>query len=291
VFRRWADYVSSRVEENVFLKGYYLRPAFEPYFKEKDGEVELMPLTKSGKNQKLRKNLLFMEKDSQHRMGYWYALGVVWVITLMLIFVRGGKGADSIFGVPFCGYAYWCVSLAAVVVLAAVSMLTLRRLVNESKEKQLCGYEFADGDVVWTKIIGIKLAMVTLVAGVIAGLIGIGGGMVVGPILLELGFNPQVSSALTATNVLMSSSTVSMLVLISGVVPIDEALFFACVCFLGAYIGKNFLGKVIRRLGKTSVIIFVLGGVIFLAIVAVIAQGIVEFVTNGIDLNFTHICS
>lgn len=113
----------------------------------------------------------------------------------------------------------------------------------------------------------------------------------VGPILLELGFLPQVSSALTATNVLMSSSTVSMLVLMSGVVPIDEALFFACVCFCGAYFGKNFLGKLIKKLGKTSVIIFILGGVIFLAIAAVVAQGILEFTTSGVDLQFTNICS
>lgn len=138
---------------------------------------------------------------------------------------------------------------------------------------------------------GIKLSVVTLIAGIVAGLIGIGGGMVVGPILLELGFNPQVSSALTATNVLMSSSTVSMLVLISGTVPIDEALFFSCVCFAGAYFGKNFLGKLIKRLGKTSVIIFILGGVIFLAIVAVLAQGIIEFANSGIDLKFSNICS
>lgn len=133
--------------------------------------------------------------------------------------------------------------------------------------------------------------MVTLLAGVVAGLIGIGGGMVVGPILLELGFNPQVSSALTATNVLMSSSTVGMLVLISGAAPIDEALFFAFICFLGALFGKNFLGKLIKKLGKTSLIIFILGAVIFLAIVAVIAQGVIEFANSGVDLKFTHICS
>jgi len=138
---------------------------------------------------------------------------------------------------------------------------------------------------------GIKLAVVTLVAGLIAGLIGIGGGMVVGPILLELGFNPQVSSALTATNVLMSSSAVSMLVLMSGAAPINEALFFACVCFIGAYVGKNFLGKLIKKLGKTSVIIFILGAVIFLAIAAVVAQGVIEFANSGIDIKFTHICS
>jgi len=115
--------------------------------------------------------------------------------------------------------------------------------------------------------------------------------MVVGPILLELGFNPQVSSALTATNVLMSSSSVSMLVLMSGAVPIDEALFYAFICFVGAYFGKNFLGKLIKRVGKTSVIIFILGGVIFLAIVAVLVQGIIDFTNSGIDLKVSKICS
>jgi len=127
-------------------------------------------------------------------------------------------------------------------------------------------------------------------AGVIAGLIGIGGGMVVGPMLLELGFIPQVSSALTATNVLMSSSTVSVLVLMGGAVPIDEALFFAGVCFVGAYFGKTFLGKMVKKLGKTSLIILILGGVIFLAIVAVISQGIVDFTSNGVSFTFSDVC-
>jgi len=148
IFRRWADYVSSKVGENVFLQSYYLRPCFEPYFKEKDGDIELMPLTKRGKNQNLRKKMLFMEKDSKHNMKYWFALAVVWMITLMLIFVRGGKGADSIFGVPFCGFGYWFVSFVAIVALAAVSMWTLRQLIHESQEKRLCGYQFAEGDIV-----------------------------------------------------------------------------------------------------------------------------------------------
>jgi len=213
------------------------------------------------------------------------------VITLLLIFVRGGKGANSIFGVPFCGVAYWNVSAIAIISLSGMSMLMLRRLIDESREKQNCGYQFAEGDVIWTKTNGTKLALVALLAGVIAGLIGIGGGMVVGPILLELKFNPQVSSALTATNVLMSSSTVSVLVLMGGVVPIDEALFFASVCFVGAYFGKNTLGRVIARFGKTSIIIFILGGVIFLAIVAVVVQGIIDLTRNGVDFVFSDVCA
>jgi len=149
MFRRWAEYVFSRGDE--LLNNYYLRPCFEPYFKNRDDrdvEIELMPLTLTGRNQNVKKQAIFMDKESRHNRRYWLALGVVWMITLMLIFVRGGKGADSIFGVPFCGAAYWCVSAIAILVLSAVSMSMLRRLVNESKEKLLCGYQFAEGDVV-----------------------------------------------------------------------------------------------------------------------------------------------
>lgn len=197
---------------------------------------------------------------------------------------------ESIFGVPNCGVVYWIVSVLAIFLLSGFSLMMLGRLTEESKEKLYCGYDFAEGDIIWTKTKGIKLALVTLLAGVIAGLIGIGGGMVVGPMLLELGFIPQVSSALTATNVLMSSSTVTVLVLLGGAVPVDEAIFFAFVCFVGAYFGKTFLGKVVRRIGKTSLIILILGGVIFLAIIAVVGQGIMDFTTNGIDFAFSDVC-
>jgi len=291
IFQRWADYVLIKAGIKMSPRMYYLRPCFQPYFKERDEDLELVPLTQRAQDQYVTKTMLFMKKESRHNMRYWLVLGAVWIITLMLIFVRGGKGAHSIFGVPFCGTIYWLVSTVAILGLPVVSLLMLRRLVDESEEKQGCGYVFAEGDVVWTRKTGTKLAVVTVLAGIVAGLIGIGGGMVVGPILLELGFNPQVSSALTATNVLMSSSTVGMLVLMAGTAPQDEALFFAAICFLGAYFGKNFLGKLIKRLGKTSLIIFILGGVILLAILAVIAQGIIEFANGGIDLNFTHICS
>jgi len=225
-----------------------------------------------------------------HNMTHWYLLIIVWLVTLFLIFVRGGKGVSSIFGVPTCGVLYWIVSVFSIFSLPGFSLVVLRRLIDESEHKRNCGYPFAEGDVVWTKSKGSRLALVTLIAGVIAGLIGIGGGMVVGPMLLELEFIPQVSSALTATNVLMSSSAVSVMVLMGGAVPFDEALFFGSVCFLGAYFGKSVLGKIVNSFGKTSLIILILGGVIFLAIVAVIAQGLMDFTSNGIDFVFSGVC-
>jgi len=148
--------VFSGAGKDISLKQNYLRPCFEPYFKVKRYEteeledVELIPLTQKGKERDVnkRKNAFFIEKESRHNLQYWFDLCLVWMITLVLIFVRGGKGAESIFGVPFCGFAYWCVSLVAIVVLSVVSTMMLLRLVHESLEKHHCGYQFADGDVI-----------------------------------------------------------------------------------------------------------------------------------------------
>ena len=61
-----------------------------------------------------------------------------------------------------------------------------------------------------------QIYVFVFMAGIVAGLIGIGGGMVLGPIMLEIGITPQVSAAVTATNVLLSSSTVAIVFIAGG---------------------------------------------------------------------------
>ena len=58
-----------------------------------------------------------------------------------------------------------------------------------------------------------------------AGLIGIGGGMVLGPLMLILGIHPSVSSATTATLIVLTSSSVSVIFVISRLVPWSYAVF------------------------------------------------------------------
>jgi len=214
----------------------------------------------------------------------------VWIIVLLLIFARGGKGADSVFGIAPCSGAYWGVTMSAVLGLIAFSVFTSTLLMRDTATKIETGYEFAEGDMHWNPVLCLKLGVTTIIAGVMAGLVGIGGGMVLGPVLLDTGFIPEVSSGLTATNVLLSSSTVSVLVLISGVAPMDESMFFFGCCLVGAFFGKFYLGKVIRRLGRTSLIVFTLVLVISLSIFAVAIQGISEWLVHGFVGGFSGVC-
>ena len=55
-----------------------------------------------------------------------------------------------------------------------------------------CGYVFCKGDVVWHAQNVVRLPIGCVAAGVLAGMLGVGGAMVMGPLMLELGLLPDV---------------------------------------------------------------------------------------------------
>jgi uncharacterized membrane protein YfcA len=120
-------------------------------------------------------------------------------------------------------------------------------------------------DVVWKASQLCFYAFFTFIAGVVAGLIGIGGGMVLGPLMLIMGVHPQVSSATTATMIVMTLSSVAILFITSGLVPWEYAITFFCVCFVGALVGKTYIDGHVKRSGRASLLILALAVIIALA--------------------------
>jgi hypothetical protein len=141
------------------------------------------------------------------------------------------------------------------------------KLVNDQRVKEACGYPFLDNDVLWDSKKLRFYASFTFMAGVVAGLIGIGGGMVLGPIMLVMGIHPRVSSATTATMIVLTSSSVAVLAVTAGLVPWEYAVTFFSTCFLGALVGKFYIDNYVKRTGKASLLIFLLATIIALATV------------------------
>jgi len=110
LFRRWSYHAVSSNTGGKILKKHGLREYFEPYFEHKDSAVELLTISKDaqspGKRLNKAKVSMFIERESRQSIYLWILLCVVWVVTLFLIFVRGGKGTSSIFGVENCGGIY-----------------------------------------------------------------------------------------------------------------------------------------------------------------------------------------
>ncbi|CAI5488158.1 unnamed protein product [Closterium sp. Naga37s-1] len=132
-----------------------------------------------------------------------------------------------------------------------------------------------------------------LLAGCMGGLLGVGGGMVMGPVLLELGMLPQVSSATSSFIVLFSSSLSVLEFYLLGRIPIPPALLFSLIAALAALLGLSTIRALVVRSGRTSLIVLFLSLVIAASAVLLGALGVMRIRSDwesGAPMGFRPFC-
>ena len=90
--------------------------------------------------------------------------------------------------------------------------------------------------------------------------------------MIVMGIHPSVSTATTATMILLTSSSVAIIFVMSGLVPWEYALFFFLVCLCGAYIGKTRIDAYVKKTGMASILIGTLATIIALATIGCIVN-------------------
>merc|ERR1712185_773439 len=142
------------------------------------------------------------------------------------------------------------------------------------------GYEYAEGDVAWDadKVRAARAAprparprppspmcakvsrypMIVCVGSIAAGMLGVGGGMILGPIFLELGIVPQVSSATSTVMVMFMSSANMGQFVVLGMLDTEYALYYMAWGVVGAVVGTGAAKKLIDWSGRASFLIFFL---------------------------------
>ena len=195
---------------------------------------------------------------------------------LALLLARGGKGVPSVLGLVDCSPAYWGVTAAGFLLLLGVSLASGRRLVARAQLNEAVGRPLAEGDIVWDRHRAAQCMRWTLCAGIVAGLVGVGGGMLLGPLMLQMGVLPQVSAATTGTMILLTSSSAAALLLTAGHSPLDYSLAFGLVTMVGAYLGKRVVSLLVKRFQCASLIVLVLGGLISASVAAIGTAGVLD---------------
>ncbi|CAA2997900.1 sulfite exporter family 3-like [Olea europaea subsp. europaea] len=195
----------------------------------------------------------------------WKELGLlvfVWMAFLALQILKNYTAT--------CSAIYWVVNLLQIPVSLGVS-----------------GYESISLYKGWRKIASkgddgsnlkvhqlITYCLFGVLAGMVGGLLGLGGGFIMGPLFLELGVPPQVSSA-TATFAMMFSSSMSVVeYYLLKRFPVPYALYLVAVATVAAFVGQHIVGKVIVLVGRASIIIFILAFTIFVSAISLGGVGI-----------------
>lgn len=115
-----------------------------------------------------------------------------WATVFLLALLKGGHGAPSLLGVSCGSLGYWTTVLLNFPVLAILTLLAARTRLASHRRRVEIGYEYVEGDVQWDMDKVVRLPLLVFVGAIAAGMLGVGGGMILGPIFTELGFLPEV---------------------------------------------------------------------------------------------------
>eukprot|EP01018_Ginkgo_biloba_P011361 Gb_25479 [translate_table: standard] len=189
-----------------------------------ESEETLVPssigLTEDGKS--LQEPLL-NEKSVQYSVVPFCKLAtlvLVWVSFFFLHILRGGEGDKSFMHIEPCGVGYWLISGLQIPLALVVTiwMISVDDSANEQHFSQQVAIKASGCGATFL------FPFVALFAGILGGMLGIGGGMLINPFLLQMGTPPQVTAATCAFMVFFSSSmSVAQFSLLASA-PLDYAL-------------------------------------------------------------------
>jgi uncharacterized membrane protein YfcA len=110
-----------------------------------------------------------------------------------------------------------------------------------------------------------KLLYYSYFTGIAAGSLGIGGGMILGPIMLAMGINPKISAALSGFVVLFTSSSTTVQFTIAGGIHGTHAWLFMVMSLIGSLLGIFALKALMKKYNKPSLLIWIIFGIMCLA--------------------------
>ncbi|CAM6127248.1 unnamed protein product [Calypogeia fissa] len=193
------------------------------------------------------------------------ALGFTWLAFFFIQVLRGSGSTQSILGLKECGLGYWILTLFQIPLAFFVTFWTVRRLQASHAanilvvRQEAAGTEVVekleDGFVLTPKSCTL-LSWMALIAGLLGGLLGIGGGMIVNPLLLTVGMIPQVTAGTCASMVFFSSSMSVVEFWLMGRVPVDYALSAAVLCAIFSGFGVKLVHRAIDKYNRASIIVF-----------------------------------
>ena len=139
-----------------------------------------------------------------------------------------------------------------------------------------------------------KASAVAVGGGALASTIGMGGGVIMGPLLLSLQVHPLVTAATSTLMILFSSSAATLSFAVAGNINTEYALIYGVCNSLSSFAGVLLIGKVVRKTGKSAVIVILLACIMAAGALASAVFGGHESVRNfqtGTNLTFSSICS
>ena len=188
----------------------------------------------------------------------------------------------SIFGITKCSATDWALWICYVLITIIMTIYVMVGVRSEHDKKKRAGYIFGPDENMLDYHGSIVISMISLFTGILSSSFGISGALIFTPILLQLGFIPEVGANTVMFVVLWKSVATIFLFAFEGDLPIGHMIVFN-VYAIAATIGSTYwLLSYIKRTGKSMIIALFLGILLVFCSISLPSYGIYkEFSKNA----------
>ena len=195
-------------------------------------------------------------------------------------FVRGSRSFHSILGIQFCSPIYWVISALILLSLLVITAYAGYIMINKHVRKQIIGYDFDTNDLKWRKGTIFIVTSAGFTAGLAAGIVGVGGGLVMNPVMLKLGMRPEVSTATSSFMVFFTASISVLQYAIAGKVNFDYGMWTVMFSLVGSCLGIMVLRRVVDKYKRSSIIVMLLAILLGSCFIIIPTYGLLKYLGN-----------
>lgn len=202
--------------------------------------------------------------DEYSDTGEIAKLTMLFVVITALNLLKGSSSTRS-----SDGWLFWTTQV--IMLLVIVCFVAWERAMILSRRSQGTAVH---SDIEWDERSTIRYPVLSTLAGVVAGLFGIGGGIVMGPLMLEMGVQAQVAAATSAAMILYTSATASFGYLCFGRLLPDYSLVGLLLGFGATLIGQTAMTVLLHRHQRPSYIAYCIGTVVAISAVCMSLESV-----------------
>jgi len=172
-----------------------------------------------------------------------------------------------------CSRAYWMQLGGLIITCFAFTWAGARTVMQKASAS-----DAADGVLAWTPTTLWLYPLLSTAAGFLGGFLGIGGGIIIGPLLLELGMAAEASQATTAMFVFLSSSLATVQFVVLGRAMPEYAMWFTTWVLLATFVGQTLVDYALQKYQRSSLIVLCIAAILAGSLVMMTAVGTMDIV-------------
>ena len=285
-------FIARLIQDWMGLTFLFLLVSIVSYFTMKKGIM----LFKEETKKKLNENELLTQPLIQNtkKLNENVSPALILIAITMILFIlfnlmKGDQRFHSIIGVELCSWRYFMIIIMYFCLNIIQCIFSGILLIKKHKD-----LENDSTNIQWNIKSVIILPVVTYFTGLIAGSLGVGGGLILNPLFIAFGLLPEVSTASCNAFVFMSSFSSFLQFYMAGVMSSSDSLIYFSISLIGSAAGIFGIKKLTDYYKRTSILVLTLGmllGIVGIIIPINLINNIISEIShNTFSFNFNVIC-